>query len=1140
MCCDRGPAVILTRLQENKLKKEENLELLKKLAQSKVDTSTLQSSKEIGQGQAHGQQRPPTSEASGGTQENAGRGADLSGDETDEDDIKLKATEHENDIQAAGKSAVQPAAGSGLKRPLEVGEDGFPVIKKRKRTRKAKPEKVVELPWEGFGSDDEAQSEGSKDSEPPSDLEGESEDASEGDEDSEGSSEGTSDDGKDDEDEDSDEDEESEAPTKIQPRQSAFKAWAKQQINDAVGFQPTTGPVTTMPAVSDEQPFGPPRKPARNTVAEEEPLPFELQVTQGNPDRKAFSVPVDRSEEIQNARLGLPVVGEEQKIMEAIYNNPAVVIWGATGSGKTTQLPQFLFEAGYGSPDSPNPGMIGVTQPRRVAAVSMAKRVGDELGQFSNRVAYQVRFESSASKNTAIKFMTDGILLREIANDFALRKYSIIVIDEAHERSVNTDILIGMISRIVSLRQDMSRDDPSVKPLKLVVMSATLRISDFMQNPSLFRQGPPPLVQAEGRQYPVTVHFSRRTRRDYVEEAFRKVSRGHRKLPPGGMLVFLTGQNEIRYLSKRLKQAFKPTQRGEVQGKVQVSANDVPLEAEDLELGGTDLSDPGGHGDEESDLDIDDSDDEDEGFDLGEEAMDSSSRVHVLPLYSQLPTKEQLKVFETPPEGSRLIVLATNVAETSLTIPGIKYVFDCGRAKEKQYDLFTGVQSFQVDWISKASASQRAGRAGRTGPGHCYRLYSSAVYEGHFAEYTDPEILRTPIEGVVLQMKSMGLHNVINFPFPTPPSRHGLAKAEKLLKNLGALSADGQVTQMGRRLSTYPLSPRFGKMLNIGHQHGCLPYVVALVAALAVGDLFVPENQIDPTSSKEGKDEVYTNSDRLEDTAREQRHKDYSRAHRLFSKHDDTSDALKYLSAICAYGYASDGDAFSDQMFLRAKAFKEATQLRSQLTDIVRANNPGLIGAYEARLPEPSDKQLKALKQIVTAGFIDNVAIRADLAADPPEIPRAPKRAIDVPYLTLFKSRDGRATELHEKAVYVHASSILARLSPREMPQYIIYSHLQQSSPTMLSDEAPKIRMFPLVTPSGLQLSAIAHGTPLVEYGKPIGKVDLLQGIPQRRSCWVIPSLVGDPGSTGWPLPAKKVVQRKDAKEGWVIEKFST
>ncbi|KAK1149862.1 putative ATP-dependent RNA helicase DHR1 [Aspergillus melleus] len=1124
----------LDKYIENKLKKEENLELLKKLAKSKTDTSAFQSSKELGKRKRNDESDRPSAPTAAHE-----RGPELEHSDDDSDDSLTPSGVTINDKipQPEGPS------GSGLKRPLELGPDGFPVLKKRKQAPKAKQPVVVtqDVPWEGFDSDDEED----EDDESASDLDGDAEEEDENDNSEESGTDGSGeddseDDGDDDEDEDEDEDEEQEEDDKPKPRQSAFKAWARQQINEAAGFQPTTGPV-----VHEDLPIVPEsKKPAQNTVYQEEPLPPELQVTQGNPFRKAFSVPVERTEEMQNARLGLPIVGEEQKIMEAIYNNSSIVIWGATGSGKTTQLPQFLFEAGFGNPDSPNPGMIAVTQPRRVAAVSMAKRVGDELGSFSDQVSYQIRFESTVSKKTAIKFMTDGILIREIAEDFSLSKYSIIVIDEAHERSVNTDILIGMVSRIVDLRKTMSEEDPSVKPLKLVVMSATLRISDFTQNASLFRHGAPPLVQAEGRQYPVTVHFSRRTHRDYVEELYRKVSRGHRKLPPGGMLVFLTGQNEIRQLSKRLKQAFKPTQRGDVaQAKVQLSANDAPLEAEDLDIGGTDLSNPGNaYDDDDSDIEITGLDDSDidEGFDMEEEAMDSSTQVHVLPLYSQLPTKEQLKVFEPPPENSRLIVLATNVAETSLTIPGIKYVFDCGRAKEKQYDLATGVQKFQVDWISKASANQRAGRAGRTGPGHCYRLYSSAVYEGEFAEYTDPEILRTPIEGVVLQMKSMGLHNVINFPFPTPPSRQGLAKAEKLLKNLGALSSQGKITQIGNRLSTYPLSPRFGKMLHIGHQHGCMPYVIALVAALAVGDLFVPENQIDPTPAKDDDERgIYTNSDRLEDTAREQRHKDYNRAHRLFSKHDDTADALKYLSAICAYGYASDGDAFCDKMFLRAKAFKEATQLRSQLTDIVRTNNPGLISAYQARLPEPTEKQIKALKQIIAAGFIDNVAIRADLAPVPPEMDRKPKRAIDVPYFTLFSSREGHAVELHEKAVYVHPSSLMANLSPKEMPQYIIYSHLQQSSPSMVSEQASKIRMYPLVSPSGLQLSAIAQGTPLIEYGKPIGNIEELGGVPPRRACWVIPSLVGETGRMGWPLPAKKVVQKKDPREGWVIEKLS-
>ncbi|KAI9368249.1 P-loop containing nucleoside triphosphate hydrolase protein [Aspergillus egyptiacus] len=1139
----------LDKYIDNKLKKEENIALLKKLAQSKEEVTGLQSSKEIGKRKRGEDDEPRRHTAVDDEPRNE---PDYSSDESDDSMSGTKTTE------SGGQTAPGVASGIGLKRPLELGPDGYPILKKRKRAPKVKPTIApTEIPWEGFGSEDEAESDTEDLGEKPQaevDKESDSDDTSEdassqesGGEDDDG---GSDSDGDEYEDEDSGDDEEEEEEDedehntngRIKPRQSAFKSWARQQINEAVGFKPTTGPITSEPQPKIDKSMLPVR------AAEEEPLPQELQVTKGNPYRKAFSVQVNRPEEVQEARLKLPVVGEEQKIMEAIHNNSAIVIWGATGSGKTTQLPQFLFEAGHGNPESGNPGMIGVTQPRRVAAVSMAKRVADELGQFSDQVSYQIRFESTASSKTAIKFMTDGILIREIAEDFSLSKYSVIVIDEAHERSVNTDILIGMVSRIVDLRKTMSEEDPSVKPLKLVIMSATLRISDFTQNPSLFRQGPPPLVQAEGRQYPVTVHFSRRTHRDYVEEAYRKVSRGHRKLPPGGMLVFLTGQNEIRQLSKRLKQAFKPTQRGETtQTKVQISANDAPLEAEDLEIGGADITNTADDVDNDSDFEItglDDPEDEEE-FDLGEgeEAMDSSTKVHVLPLYSQLPTKEQLRVFEPPPEGSRLIVLATNVAETSLTIPGIRYVFDCGRAKEKQYDLETGVQKFQIDWISKASANQRAGRAGRTGPGHCYRMYSSAIYEGEFAEYTDPEILRTPIEGVVLQMKSMGLHNVINFPFPTPPSRQGLTKAEKLLKNLGALSADGKITQIGHSLSTYPLSPRFSKMLYIGHQHGCMPYVIALVAALAVGDMFIPENQIDPVGKEPSEsDGVYKNSDRLEDTAREKRHKDYARAHRLFAKHDDTSDALKFLSAICAYGYSSsaDADAFCEKMFLRAKALKEATQLRRQLTDIVRTNNPGLVEPYSPRLPEPSEKQIKALKQIVTAGFIDNVAIRADLAPVPPEMERTPKRAIDVPYFTLFRSRDGPAKELHERAVFVHPSSVVARVSPKEMPQYIIYSHLQQSAPSVVAGDVPKIRMYPLVAPSGLQLSALAHGTPLIEYGKPIGKIEQLEGVPERRACFVIPSLVGEAGSTGWPLPAKKVIQRKDLKEGWVIEKFTS
>lgn len=1100
------------------MKKDESLALIKKLSKAQVDTSQFQSARQLGKpkpGTVEARLNAPSEDSNKpGNKKRPASFAHHSDESDSDEEVALSRNAD------TFKTTVVTPIGTGLKRPLEIGGDGNPIIKRRKRVSKPKPVVQPEPEWDGFNSDSEDE-EMEDDEEDMESLSGES---------SESSSEG--------EDEESDSSDEEESRPKIGTRQSAFKSWAVQQINEAAGFKPID--LVDLPSSKPSDKEIQNQKP--RVVEEEEPLPLELQVTTGDPNRKAFAVQVKRSENIQVARLELPVVGEEQKIMEAIYNNSCVVICGATGSGKTTQVPQFLFEAGYGSPDSPNPGMIGVTQPRRVAAVSMAKRVGDELGEHAGKVSYQIRFDSTVSSNTAIKFMTDGVLIREIAKDFSLSKYSVVVVDEAHERSVNTDILIGMVSRIVELRKNMSAENPSVKPLKLVIMSATLRISDFLQNPNLFKQGPPPLVKAEGRQYPVTIHFSRRTHRDYVEEAFRKVSRGHRKLPPGGFLVFLTGQAEIKQLAKKLKAAFRSTHASDhIQGKVQMSAAEVPLEAEDIDLGPGAQAGPIEDDDDESDVEIrglDNDDDEDE-FDQEEGAVESGTKVHVLPLYSQLPTKEQLKIFDAVPQNSRLIVLATNVAETSLTIPGIRYVFDCGRSKEKQYDNTTGVQSFQVNWVSKASAGQRAGRAGRTSPGHCYRLYSSAVYEDAFLEHTVPEMLRTPIEGVVLQMKSMGLHHVINFPFPTPPDRTALANAEKLLKNLGALAPDGQVSETGHHLTLYPLSPRYGKMLQIGHQHGCMPYVIALVSALSVSELFIQENQIDILPvKKDDEDRIYTNADRLEDTVREERKKDFNKARRILSKYDDKTDAMRFLAAVCAYGYTGDGEKFSNQMFLRPNAMKEAAQLRRQLSDLVRVNNPGLLGAFEPRLPEPSEKQIRALKQITAAGFIDQIAIRADMAPIPPDMPYKAKRAIDVPYLALFPTREGRGGALDEVAVYIHPSSILARATPVELPQYLVYSHLQQSTGSYVDQKPTKVRMFPLTAVSGLQVSALAHGTPLLEYGKPIGKMESLGGTPEKRECWVIPSLVGGAGSTGWPLPAKKVVQRKDKKQGWVIDRF--
>ncbi|EHL03787.1 putative ATP-dependent RNA helicase PB1A10.06c [Glarea lozoyensis 74030] len=911
----------LEKYIDTKLRKDENRELIAKLAHATTDTSLFQSSRKLGQG------RETKRERLGRALRDKQAGIDIDGDNDEllfekrivrEVEDEPSSDENEPEQASAGGlfqtslTAQLPAkqsyaVGGGLKRPLEVGDDGRPVLKKRKRRGGVQskvqlmPDPAPEPEWEGFESASEASSntdESSQSSaeEDDSSVEEEDEmlseqDESKVDEDVSNSSESSGDEEEEDDSEDSSEEsDDGEGTPQRQERSSAFKSWANQQLNEALGYESVSNVpnATETPKIAGFEP----------RALEEDPLPVELQPTT-NLGRKAFSVSVERSPDIQTVRLQLPVVAEEQKIMEAVHNSNLVVVYGATGSGKTTQVPQFLFEAGYGSLGSPTPGMIGVTQPRRVAAVSMAKRVGDEMGNQGKKVAYQIRFEGTVSQDTAIKFMTDGVLLREVAQDIALRKYSAIIIDEAHERSVNTDILIGMLSRVVKLRQEMAQEDQSTKPLKLIIMSATLRITDFTENTTLFSE-PPPVLQAEGRQYPVTTHFSRRTNHDYVEEAFQKISKGHKKLPPGGILVFLTGQNEITQLSKKLKEAFRMghTSTGP---QVRISGKDAPIETEDIDFGdfGDDRNDDFDE-DDEADIDVG----EDEEFKLeGEEEETGPAKMHILPLYSLLPTKEQLRVFEPPPEGSRLVVLATNVAETSLTIPGIRYVFDCGRSKERKYDKNTGVQSFEISWISKASASQRAGRAGRTGPGHCYRLYSSAVYERDFEEFAEPEILRMPIEGVVLQLKSMNLQHVINFPFPTPPDRQSLASSEKLLTYLSAISPTGQITSTGATMSIFPLSPRFARILLVGHLHDCLPYTIALVAGLSAADIFIPSNQAIPQIAALEPDTYLTALDHAESERAAAIRRHFNAVQKSFCFLDSKSDAIKLLQVVGEFAH---------------------------------------------------------------------------------------------------------------------------------------------------------------------------------------------------------------------------------------------
>ncbi|KAI0457090.1 DEAH-box RNA helicase [Xylaria acuta] len=1160
----------LEKYIDKKLAKDENRALLAQLAANKIDTSLFASSRHLGAAKETKREmmsRALRERAAGIAQTDesilfehrAERMDELDdGDSKSEDSLgreselpprngDVSKPEEVNVLEPPASSTV---AGSGLKRPLELDDEGKPVLRKRQKRggvkskisgkshfalgtpsnlssdhfegENAMEQQIDNDEWSGFSSDEAAGNSPEEGSESESASSSGYESAN--DEDASSSEN---------EDSDGDGDDSSDEIDTTKTRSSAFKAWAHEQRNTALGYQPSSNgnAILDIPVPQNFKP----------RPIEQEPLPLALQPTKDT-GRKAFSVVVERNPDIREGRLKLPVVAEEQRIMEAIHNNNVVIICGATGSGKSTQVPQMLFEAGYGSPVSPTPGQIVVTQPRKVAAVSVSQRVSTELGDHSDAVAYQIRFEGTSNEKTRLKFVTDGVLLREIGNDIALRNYSAVIIDEAHERSLNTDILIGMLSRTVKLREEMANEDSKIPPLKLIIMSATLRVSD-VTNSTLF-PSPPPVLNAEGRQYPVTIHFSRRTQPDYVDEAFKKVIRGHRKLPPGSMLVFLTGHNEISRLSQKLK--FHSTGlKSASYPKVRFSANDGPLEVEDIEFGQTDdvastELDELRFIEEEQGVD----EEEEAEFDVPNETGQAVPlKMHILPLYSLLPTREQMRVFEEPPEGSRSIILATNVAETSLTIPGVKYVIDCGRSKERVFDSDTGVQRYEIGFISKASANQRSGRAGRTGPGHTWRLYSSAVYERDFQEFADPEILKMPIEGVVLQLKAMNLKHVVNFPFPTSPDRQSLAKAEKLLQYLSAITSEGHATQIGKTMSKLPLPPRFARILLVGHLHGCLPYTIALVAGLSVAELFLPESQAIPSQAEDGEQNFRTNEDLAAENARAQARRKYNEVHRNFRSLDDASDAIKLLQVVGEFAH-SPSDSWCTSRFVRFKALQETQKLRKQITTLLQKDIPAFANlTFQERLDRPSAKQVTALKQMVAAGFIDQVAIRGDLAPVPPEMHRKPRRAIDAPYLPLQPLRtSGIAVSndngLVDKAVFIHPSSNLAHYSPQELPEYVIYSGLQRSSASGPIDGAkkPKTRMLALTDVTGAQLSALAKGTPLITYGKPIKEVQPAAGA-STRECWVVPYLRAEgTGGQGWPLPVKKVTQKKVPGKGWVTE----
>lgn len=809
---------------------------------------------------------------------------------------------------------------------------------------------------------------------------------------------------------------------------------------------------------------------------------------------KNAHVEVNRKPEIEILRKELPVLREEQAIVEAINNSSrtCVLICGETGSGKTTQIPQFLWECGYGDLKGSSfarEGAILVTEPRRVAAVSMAKRVAEELNtSFGGKVCYHVRYDNNLSDDFKIKFATEGIVLKEIQSDFLLKKYSVVVVDEAHERSVAGDILIGLLSRIVPLRNDLYLEElkkyggnpkkTSIKPLKLVIMSATMRVADFKENRRLFPISPP-LINVEARRFPVTNHFAKRTElRNYIDEAFKKVCQIHKKLPPGGILLFLSTQQEIESLCERLRAHYAKT-RIEYYEK-SYSKHSLLLRQEDdddSDSGQKRLSDEKDEfGLTGEDYTLDETnnvenvcslrkrcrDVHDEKSDLVEEDETNGelNSLHVLPLYALMDFSKQQEVFQEPPPGKRLCVVATNVAETSITIPNIRYVIDTGRVKTKTIDELTGASCFRIEWASQASAEQRSGRAGRVGPGHCYRLYSTAVYSNVMPKHSLPEILRTSLESVVLLMKHLGIEHVGSFPFPSAPNENDLKRALTHLTLIGALDSqsDHRITTMGRRLMAYPISPRFSRVIVEVLDRKLPDNILLMVTIIAA--VYSTTTSV---FTSDGNRLKWKSKDVTNDGENDER--------RLLvcSLLHPGSDLLTCLNA---FGVFSNDSSLRNchRYCLVQKSLFEARQLSEQLQvltrqDAVTEQIDDTLDVHDGRtmnckevfsddgIVSLSKEQEIVLRKLFISGFVDQVARRATIQeCHYHGVEYKDNKATKAPYIVLGSSM----------IAYIHPTSSIARTFPP--PEYVTFAFLQRSVRSQTKDAATMMLGLTIVT----------------------------------------------------------------------------
>ncbi|KAJ9126636.1 DEAH-box ATP-dependent RNA helicase prp43 [Naganishia onofrii] len=584
---------------------------------------------------------------------------------------------------------------------------------------------------------------------------------------------------------------------------------------------------------------------------------------------------------ILQGRKQLPVYQKMKEFYDVYEKNQIVVMEGQTGSGKTTQIPQFVC---FNDLPKLKGRMVACTQPRRVAAMSVAKRVADEMDvQLGKEVGYSIRFEDMTEPGTTmLKYMTDGMLLREAMNDPKLERYSTIILDEAHERTLATDILMGLLKDIAKNRPD----------LKIIVMSATLDIEKFAKYfGDGTESGKAPVVRVSGRTFPVETFYTQEPETNYVEAAIRTVLMIHQAEDAGDVLLFLTGEEEIEDACRR-----------------------ITAEGDELRQNG--LAGP----------------------------------LLVVPLYSSLPPQQQQRIFDPAPENKdpkgppgRKVVVSTNIAETSLTIDGIVYVVDPGFFKQKVYNPRIRVESLLVSPISKASAQQRAGRAGRTRPGKCFRLYTEKDFVRELEEQTHPEILRSNLANTVLELLKLGIKDLVHFDYMDAPAPETIMRALELLNYLAALDDEGNLTQLGKIMAEFPLDPQLAKMLICSPEFGCSNEILSLTAMLSVPNVFVRPN----------------NARKEADQAKAQ------------FTHPD-GDHLTLLNVYHAFKQNEGDKNWAWQNFLSARSLQQADNVRMQLRRHMEKFDLDLVStAWE-------DKNYWVnIRKALTCGFFMQVAHRS-------------------------------------------------------------------------------------------------------------------------------------------------------------------